>query len=103
MPQPWDALHAPARYQGRFARNLLAEAPVRDLDVQSAEAMRVGGGPGYEIRAQAKAPNGDPIMMAQWLRFSSGSFLSITGFAHKGDWDALFMRFRAVRDGIDLR
>jgi hypothetical protein len=89
--------------RGRFARKLLAAAPVRDLDVQSAEAMRVGGGPGYEIRAQAKAPNGDPIMMAQWLRFSSGSFLSIAGFAHKGEWDALFTRFRAVRDGIELR
>jgi hypothetical protein len=89
--------------RARFARDLLASAPLRELTVQSAEAMRIGGLPGYEIRAQGKGLNDEPIMMAQWLRFSGGNFLRVVGVGRKDDWDALFTRFRAVRDGIDLR
>jgi len=37
------------------------------------------------------------------VRFGSGGFLRIVGVGRKDDWDALFPRFRAVRDGIDLR
>ena len=88
--------------RARFARDLLASAPLRDLTVQSAEAMRIGGLPGYEIRAQGKGLNDEPVMMAQWLRFSGGNFLRVVGVGRKDDWDALFTRFRAVRDGIDL-
>ena len=87
--------------RARFARDLLATAPLRDLTVQSAEAMRIGGLPGYEIRAQAKGLNGEPVMLVQWLRFSGGGFLRVVGVGRKDDWDALFTRFRAVRDGID--
>ncbi len=61
------------------------------------------GLPGYEIRAQAKGLNGEPVMVAQWLRFSGGNYLRIVGVGRKDDWDALFTRFRAVRDGIELR
>jgi hypothetical protein len=88
--------------RARFARDLLSSAPLRDLTVQSAEAMRIGGSPGYEIRAQGKGLNDEPIMMAQWLRFSGGNFLRVVGVGRKDEWDALFTRFRAVRDGIDL-
>ena len=89
--------------RARFARDLLSSAPLRDLSVQSADTMRIGGLPGNEIRAQAKGLNDEPIMMAQWLRFSGGNFLRVVGVGRKDDWDALFTRFRAVRDGIDLR
>jgi hypothetical protein len=88
--------------RARFARDLLSSAPLRDLSVQSAEAMRIGGLPGYEIRAQGKGLNDEPIMLAQWLRFSGSNFLRVVGVGRKDDWDALFTRFRAVRDGIDL-
>lgn len=88
--------------RARFARDLLSSAPLRDLTVQSADAMRIGGLPGYEIRAQAKGLNDEPIMVAQWLRFSGGNFLRVVGIGRKDDWDALFTRFRALRDGIDL-
>lgn len=88
--------------RARFARDALSSAPLRDLTVQSADAMRIGGFPGYEIRAQAVGPDGEPIMLAQWLRFSGGNFLRIIGVGPKDSWDALFTRFRAVRDGIDL-
>ena len=89
--------------RGKFARELLAAAPLRELTVTSAESMRIGGVPGYEIRAQAVGLNGRPVLLAQWVRFGSGGFLRIVGVGRKDDWDGLFTRFRAVRDGIELR
>jgi hypothetical protein len=89
--------------RAKFARDLLAAAPLRDLTMQSAEDMRIGGRPGFEIRGQAKGLNNEPLMVAQWLRFNGGSFLRIVGVGRKDDWDGLFTRFRAVRDGIDLK
>lgn len=88
--------------RGKFARELLAAAPLRELTVTSAEPMRIGGSQGFEIRAQAKGLDGGPILLAQWVRFGSGGFLRIVGVGRKDDWDALFTRFRAVRDGIEL-
>lgn len=89
--------------RARFARDVLSSAPLRDLTVQSADVMRIGGLPGYEIRAQAKGFNDEPIMVAQWLRFSGGNFLRVIGIGRKDNWDALFTRFRALRDGIEFR
>jgi hypothetical protein len=89
--------------RGRFARDLLTSAPVRDLAVQSAEAMRIIGGPGYEVRATAKGLNGDAISLVQWLRFGAGGYLRVIGVSRKNAWDVMFRRFRAVRDGVDLR
>jgi hypothetical protein len=89
--------------RAKFARDLLAAAPLRDINVESAEAMRIGGRPGFEIRAQAKGLNGEPILVAQWLRFNGGNFLRVVGVGRKDAWDALFTRFRALRDGVELQ
>lgn len=89
--------------RARFSRDALSSAPLRELTVQSADAMRIGGLPGFEIRAQAKGFNDEPIMVAQWMRFSGGNFLRVIGVGRKDDWDALFTRLRAVRDGIEFR
>jgi hypothetical protein len=89
--------------RGKFARDLLSSAPLRDLSVVSAEAMRIGGAPGFEIRAQGKGLNGEEISLVQWVRFGGGAFLRIVGVGRKDDWDALFTRFRAVRDGIETK
>ena len=89
--------------RARFARDILQRAPVRDLAITSAEPMRIGNWPGFEIRAQAKQPDGAPIALVQWLRFGTGGFMRIVGVAPKDDWDNLFTRFRAVRDGVDQR
>ena len=88
--------------RGKFARELLAAAPLRELTVTSAESMRIGGVPGYEIRAQAVGLNGRPVLLAQWVRFGSGGFLRMVGVGSQDNWDALFTRFRAVRDGVEL-
>jgi len=89
--------------RARFARDLLSSAPLRDIRMQSSDAMRIGGSPGFEIRAEAEGLKGEPVMVAQWLRFGGGNYLRVVGIGRKDDWDALFTRFRAVRDGIDLR
>lgn len=87
----------------RFARDLLSTAPLRNIAMQSADTMRIGGAPGYEIRAQAEGLKGEPVMVAQWLRFAGAGYLRVVGVGRKEDWDSLFTRFRAVRDGITIR
>jgi hypothetical protein len=89
--------------RARFARDLMTNAPVRDLSLQSMEPMRIGGAPGQEIRAQGKSPTGDPVSMVQWIRFSSGGFLRLIAVSPTDKWDQSFARFRTVRDGIETR
>ncbi|MEJ2376335.1 MAG: hypothetical protein P8Y53_00870 [Pseudolabrys sp.] len=89
--------------RARFARELLTSAPVGNLHVTSMEAMRLSSHPGIEVRADGKGPDGKPLALVQWLRFQGSAFLRVIGVVPKPDWDKLFPRFRAVRDGIDLR
>jgi hypothetical protein len=89
--------------RARFARDMLNAAPVRELAMTSAEPMRIGNLPGFEIRARAKGPDGAPITLVQWLRFGGAGFMRIVGVAPQDDWDRLYPRFRAVRDGVDQR
>lgn len=89
--------------RSRFANDMLASAPLANLKVQLSEPQRINGGPGYEIRAQAIGPRGDPVSMVQWVRFGGSGFLRIIGVGAKDDWERLFTRFRAVRDGVEPR
>jgi hypothetical protein len=89
--------------RGKFAREMLSSAPLRDINITLAEPQRIGGLQGYEVRAQAAGLDGAPVSLVQWLRFGSGGFLRIIAVAKKDQWDALFTRFRAVRDGIELK
>lgn len=89
--------------RGLFARDLLSTAPLRNLNIQQSEAMRISGQPGYEIRAQASTLIGGPVLLVQWVRFGGGGFLRVVGVGRKDDWNTLFTRFRAVRDGIEPR
>lgn len=91
--------------RARFARDLLTTAPLRDLELTSAEAMRIGGWPGFEIRGQAKGVKDENVKLVQWVRFvgAGGNFLRIVAVAPNDQWDAAFNRFRALRDGLELR
>ncbi len=94
---------ANAEERARAARNLLASAPLRDITIQNAEQMRLSNSPAYEIRAQAQNVAGVPVSLVQWVRFGSGGFMQIVGVGPRADWEKLFPRFRAVRDGIGPR
>ncbi|HTM72924.1 MAG TPA: hypothetical protein VL198_06810 [Pseudolabrys sp.] len=89
--------------RGRFARDLVSTAPVRELSIKSAESMRINNAAGHEIRAEGKDPAGQPLSVVQWLRFGSGGYLRIVGAGPTNEWDQMFGRFRAVRDGIIMR
>ncbi len=91
--------------RARFARDLLTTAPLRDLELTSAEAMRIGGWPGFEIRGQAKGMKDENVKLVQWVRYvgAGGNFLRIVAVAPNDQWDAAFNRFRALRDGMELR
>lgn len=108
-PQPFMVITverggpAEAGDRSRFARDLMATAPVRDLSLQSAEPMRIGGAPGHEIRAQGKGPAGDSVSMVQWVRFGSNGYLRMIAVSPTDKWDQSFTRFRTVRDGIEAR
>ena len=84
---------AEAGDRGLFARDLLADAPVRDLTMQSSEPMRISGAPGHEIRAQGKGPGGDPVSLVQWMRFGSGGFLRVIGVSPAGQMGSVVRPF----------
>ena len=87
-----------------FAKNVLRTIQgFNNLRLQSQEPMRIGGQPGYEVRANGKDAQGADIEIIQWLRFGTGAYLRILGFAPKDKWQETFTRFREVRDGLEPR
>ena len=89
--------------RGRFSRDLLAHTPLRGLTIQSAEDMRIGGTPGFEIRGRAQGAGNIELSIVQWVRFLGGGFIRIVGVVPREQWDEAFTRFRAVRDGVATR
>jgi hypothetical protein len=65
--------------------------------------MRISNLPVIEIRATAKNMRGDPVKLVQWVRFGAGGFIRIVGVVGENGWDQMFDRFRAVRDGVEVR
>ena len=86
-----------------FARTTLSNLPpMKDVRITNSESMRIGGHPGHEVRAEGKSPqNGAELRIVQWLRFGTNGYMRILGIAPKADWTETFMRFRAVRDGMN--
>lgn len=89
--------------RGNFARDVLRSGPLTNIRVTSADTIRIGRARAYELRATAKDPTGDTVKAIQWLRFGAGGYMRIIGVAPEDDWDKLFHRFRAVRDGVASR
>jgi hypothetical protein len=89
--------------RARFARQLLDTAPLRSISVTNSETMRISGQQGYEIRGQAEGAGGEPVNVAQWVRFGSGGYLRVIGVGPRDTWDGMFTRLRAIRDGITTR
>jgi hypothetical protein len=89
--------------RARFARDLIQSMPLRDLAIVSAEPMRIRGTAGYEIKAQSRDPAGSAVRIVQWVRFEGGGYMTILAATGAQDWDRLYPRFRAIRDGIERR
>jgi hypothetical protein len=90
--------------RGNFARDLFRSIPnIKDVRINAAEPLRIGGQPGHEILAMAKdQATGEEVTVVQWLRFGSGAYLHLVGVARESEWTKSYGRFRSVRDGIDL-
>ena len=86
-----------------LARRAISGTPgVKDMRIVRSEAMRIAGQPGHEILVDAKdAKTETELRVVQWLRFGPGGSLRVLGAVRKDEWDKVFPRFRAVRDGIE--
>jgi hypothetical protein len=88
-----------------FARDLFAaSANFKEVRIESAEPLRIGGQAGHQILAKGRDLSGSSmITMVQWLRFGSGAYMQMVGIARNESWKDAYPRFRSVRDGIDSR
>ncbi len=86
-----------------LARRAMSATPgVKDMRIVRSEPMRIVGQPGHEIVVDAKdAKTETELRVVQWLRFGANGSLRLLGAVRKDDWDKMFPRFRAVRDGIE--
>jgi len=92
--------------RGRFARDVAATIPgLREARITLSEPQRIEGTPGYETRIDAvSGKDNTPVSVVQWLRFGTGkTALRIIASAPRDGWSKAFPRFRAVRDGLELR
>jgi hypothetical protein len=96
---------AQASNRDAFARDLFGTIPnLKDVHVNSAEPLRIGGQPGHQVMAVGKdMRTGADINVVQWLRFGGGAYLHMIGVARSSAWIQSYARFRQVRDGIDLQ
>jgi hypothetical protein len=87
----------------KFARRMFSTAPgVKDIKITRAEALRLGQSPAHEIIADAKdAKTGTDVTTVQWLRFGQNSNLVMFGIVRKQDWNNVYPRLRAIRDGVE--
>jgi len=86
-----------------LARRAIATTPgVKEMRIERAEPLRIGGQPGAEMIVQAKDARTDTaVTLVQWLRFGSGGSMRLLGISRADAWDKMFPRFRAMRDGIE--
>jgi len=88
-----------------FARDVFATVPnLKDVRLNSAESLRIGGQQGHQIMASGKDNRtGQAVNVVQWLRFGGSAYLHMIGVARHDVWVPAYARFRAVRDGIETR
>ncbi len=80
---------------------MLRSFGLADLKITSSETLRLKGQPMYEVRGEAKDPQGGgAVSVVQWIRFGENGFTRIVGICPSAQWAEIFPRFRAVRDGI---
>lgn len=86
-----------------FAQRAAAATPgVKDMLVERAEPIRIGGQPAEEMILRARESKTDAkLAVVQWLRFGSKDSMRLVGIAREDAWDKMLPRFQALRDGIE--
>ncbi|OYX73209.1 MAG: hypothetical protein B7Y95_09110 [Rhizobiales bacterium 32-66-11] len=89
--------------RGQFALRSLSSVPaVRDMHIDRAEPLRIGGQPGFEIIATAKdAASGADVKVIQWLRFGSNAHIRMITVVKADAFQDTYTRVRAIRDGLE--
>jgi hypothetical protein len=88
-----------------FARNMFAGiVGIKDVRVTGSDVIRLAGQQTHQLMAEGNdTKTGADMRMVQWLRFGNGAFLRFIGISRADTWPGAFSRFRAVRDGINIR
>jgi hypothetical protein len=88
-----------------IARQIFRSIPgLAEVHITGSQQIRINGQQGHEIMASAKDPaSGADLSLVQWLRFGGGAYLHMVGVAPTPAWTQAYARFRAVRDGIEIR
>jgi len=77
---------------------------ISNVRITMSEPLRIGGQPGFQTLAQAKAAQtGGDVMVVQWLRFGSTGFLQMIGVSRADIWTEVLSRMRTVRDSIEAK
>ena len=89
----------------KVARQAFGSAPgIKDIRITRSEPLRIGQSQGHEIIAEAKdATSNVDVTAVQWLRFGTNAHLKIFAIAKKSDWNVVYPKLRAIRDGIEPR
>jgi hypothetical protein len=87
------------------ARRAIAATPgLKEVRIARSEPLRIGGQPGQEMLVEAKDAKSDTALtLVQWIRFSPNGYMRLLGIARKEQWEKVFPRFRAIRDGIEAK
>ncbi len=100
----------PTETQNRdeFARVMFEQiGGIKDVQIQDAEPLRIGGQTGYETLATAKDNKSDSdVRLVQWLRFGTGGYMQMIGVAPRrpvgGRIHAAAYRARQRRSEVNL-
>ncbi|MEP9376676.1 hypothetical protein ABLE91_08195 [Aquabacter sp. CN5-332] len=86
----------------QFALRALSSVPgVKDMRIERAEPLRMGGQAGFEILAAGKDVTGNAdVKVVQWLRFGQSAHLRMVGIVKAADFPGVYPRLRAIRDGV---
>lgn len=85
-------------------RALSSVTGVKDMRIERAEPLRIGGMAGFEILANAKdAAGNEDVKVVQWLRFGPTAHLRMVAIVRAKDFPEEYGRLRALRDGMEPR
>lgn len=89
----------------QFALRAFSSVPgIKDLRIERAEPLRIGGQPGFEIMASGKEAAGTAdVKVVQWIRFGTSAYIRMLGIVRQADFTEAYPKLRALRDGIDTR
>jgi hypothetical protein len=101
VPNPPGGAEQPNERDSLARRAIAATPGVKDMHIARSEPLRIGGQPGQEMLVEARDAHSDtPLTLVQWIRFGANGYMRMLGVARKEEWDKVFPRFRAVRDGV---